>query len=77
MKDGWAIADFKLDYMKQERFDILASSIERCLRSLGIKDLQVTCRIVEKDRFEISIVRNENKEDPLETLKKIYWKLTL
>jgi len=77
MEDKWAIVDFRLAYMKQERFDILASSIERCLHSLGIKDLHVTCGIVEKDRFEIRIVRAENKENALKILGKIYWKHTL
>ena len=75
MKDKWAVADFRLDYMKEGRFDILASSIERCLHSLGIEDLQVTCGIMEEDRFEIKIVRKENKEEPLETLRKICRKL--
>lgn len=65
MKDKWAIADFDLGYIKRERFDILASSIERCLHSLGIKDLQVTCGITKEDRFEIKINRKENKEDVL------------
>jgi hypothetical protein len=74
MKDQWAIADFKASYIKQERFDILASGIERCLHSLGIEDLQVTCGIVEEDRFEIKISRKENKED---VLKNIYWKHTI
>jgi len=61
MDDQWAIADFKLDYIKQGRFDILASSIERCLHSLGIEDLQVTCRIVKKDILEIRKDRLEIK----------------
>ena len=81
MKDKWAVADFRLDYMKEGRFDILASSIERCLHSLGIEDLQVTCRTVikdmleiRKDRFEITITRKENEEN---TLKNIYWKHTI
>lgn len=73
MKNQWATADFKATYIKQKRFDILASSIERCLHSLDMKDLQVTCGITEGDRFEIKIVRKENKEN---TLKKIYWKHT-
>jgi len=77
MEDKWAIADFRLSYMKEERFDILASSIERCLHSLGIKDLQVTCGIVEKDRLGIGMVRAENKEDAFKLLRKIYGKHTL
>jgi len=74
MKDKWATADFRLDYIKEGRFDILASGIERCLHSLGIEDLQVTCGIAEEDRFEIKMVRKENKEN---ILKNIYWKHTI
>ena len=71
MKDKWSSADMDMSYIKQERFDILATGIERCLHSLGIEDLRVTCEVTKKDRLEIKLARKESKED---ALKNIHWK---
>lgn len=71
MKDKWSSADMDMSYIKQGRLDILATGIERCLHSLGIEDLRVTCEVTKEDRLEIKFVRKESKED---TLKNIYWK---
>jgi len=69
MKDKWSSADMDMSYIKQGRFDILAAGIERCLHSLGIEDLRVTCEVTKEDRFEIKLAR---KEDERNILKNTY-----